>query len=172
MRANGRIHAMKFFLYFSRFSFLFSASVRAEPVCPNYTVVSPLHQEPQEESDSCTFAASRVVTTHYGSSRSQCQLVGRVVGRDCCLSDVFDDACHPDPPKWPSDVFNKHKLLYSTLRYLVSSPTGPPRFTEIVDEVCNHNRPIVSVASQLVYPDGPLLSPWWHAVVVDGYRQV
>ena len=160
---------MKFFVsgVFLIIGFLFSPSVQGETgSCPTYQIVSQLEEQPQEWIDWCTFAASRVITHHYGLSKSQCQLVGDVLGQSCCLGTVYDPACHPDPAKWPHDVFSKVGYIYSRLLYLVPSPTGPQSWADIVSEVCTNNRPLLAVASNASLPQ-----PNWHAVVVEGYQE-
>jgi hypothetical protein len=156
---------MKSFVSFFIIGFLFLVSVQAQAVCPNYKIVSPLNEQQQEEIDWCTFAASRVVTSHYGISKSQCQLVSDVVGQSCCASTGFNSACHPYPSKWPHDVFSKVNFTYDPLLYLVSSPTGPPDWEVIVSEICTNNRPLLSVASVLDISN-------WHAVVIEGYSNI
>jgi len=157
---------MKFFVSFLIFGFLFSVSVQALAVCPNYQVVSPLDEQPQQEVDWCTFAASRVVTTHYGLTKSQCELVGDVVGQSCCTNTGIP-ACHPDPPLWPHDVFDLSTVNFSYTPYIVSASALP--WEEILDEICGHNRPLLAVATPTwLYEEGPPY--YWHAVVVEGYR--
>lgn len=157
---------MKFFVSFLIFGFLFSVSVQALAVCPNYQVVSSLTIEKQKQKDAdwCTFAAVRVVTSHYGLTKSQCQLVEDAVNRPCCNVTTFDLACHPDPPLWPHDVFNSSTVNFSYTPYTAH----PLSWVEIVDEICGHNRPLLAVATPTwLYEEG---HPNWHAVVIEGYR--
>lgn len=156
---------VKFFVSFFIFGFIVSLSVQALAVCPNYQVVSPLEEQKQEEVDWCTFAATRVVTSHYGLTKSQCQLVGDVVGQDCCTN-TGNPACHPDPPLWPHDVFNSSTVHFSYTPYIVSASALP--WSKILDEICGHNRPLLAVATTTMLYEAH--TPNWHAVVVEGYR--
>jgi hypothetical protein len=136
--------------------------------CADYKIVSPLTEQPQVFSDWCTAAAVQVATTHYGITLSQCDLVGAAVSSICCpLSDHTpgnDPTCHP-AGIWPPEIFTTSMVnfKYVTLFYLTDSPTGPPSWTTIVDEICS-DRPMVSVASV------PSITIW-HTVVVEGFRR-
>lgn len=156
---------MKFFISFFIFSFLISISAQAQSTCPNYKIVSPLYEQPQEEVDWCTFAASRVATTHYGLMKSQCQLLGDVVGTSCCVGNS-PPACRPNSPIWPHDVFNSSTVNFSHTPYIATATPLP--WMEILDEICGHNRPLLAIATPTeLFEKG---KPNWHAVVVEGYR--
>ena len=171
---------MRSFVSLVIFSFLCSGSAEAqrsvsadaqpdphlELVCPPYAIVSPLYEQKQEVGDWCTFAASRVVTKYFGMTyQSQCELLERVVGRACCPVDDYE-SCHPEPPIWPAEVFDKVNVLYLTHPSLTSTALT---FAEIQDSICVRGRPIISVASLQKKPEGPLDEYNWHAVVVEGY---
>jgi hypothetical protein len=153
---------MKFIISCVIFSFLISISVQAQSRCSSYKVVVPLDEQLQEWVDWCTFAASRVVTSHYGLSKSQCELVSDVVGHPCCPPTDSDDACHPRLGTWPHDVFSKVDFRYKPLPYLETPPKGPPSWGDIVSEICDHNRPLLAVIATLD-------SRNWHTVVVEAY---
>lgn len=149
-------------------SLLVTTQVQAQS-CGDYKIVSPLTEQTQDFSDWCTAAAIRVTTSHYGRTFSQCDLVGFATGNSCCPISQHtpgnDPTCHPGSGMWPPEIFNTTMVNFSftPLYYLTSSPTGPPPWTQIQDEIC-HDRAMVSVAS-----DASLSSPNWHSVVVEGF---
>lgn len=143
----------------------FSWHVKAQ-ACADYRIVSPLHEQTQYFSDWCTAASVRVVTARYGSTLSQCELVGRAVGRNCCPPSEHtpgnDALCHP-PGIWPPAILTKTKYTFASLDYLADSPTGPPSWETIVNEICS-DRPMLSVASLTELNN-------LHTVVVEGFRR-
>jgi hypothetical protein len=83
-----------------------------------------------------------------------------VVGKPCCTNQT---GCHPNPGVWPDAIFNQFEYSYKPLYAKTNPPTGPPKWSDILTEICTHNRPLVSVAALL---DSTNL----HAVVIEAYR--
>jgi hypothetical protein len=152
---------MKFIVSFLLFGFLLSASVQAQANCPDYKMVSPpLEHQIQESGDWCSAASVRVVMSHFGTPKTQCQLMADAVGMPCCVNQT---GCHPSPTIWPHDIFNKINYTYTPLYSKTMPPTGPPSWADILREICINNRALVSIVA-------PLNSTNLHAVVIEGYR--
>jgi len=141
---------------------LLPVSVHAQGNCPSFKIVSPIENQKQQTSDWCSAAASRVAMSVFVQPpqlKSQCQLMADVLpGTNCCADET---GCHPRSGIWPHQIFDNNDYTYKPLEYHTTPPTAPPEWEDIVSEVCDNNRPLVSIIS--------IGGGIKHAVVVEGY---
>lgn len=150
--------------------------------CPAFKSLT-INKEKQKTDTWCGVATAKIAMDYVfyrGVAPEQCEVVSPIASGEpsdpqCptpapptlnCCDESYSYNCHCMKNRWPEEIFNSRGFSYLDPYLVPQSPIHAPlTWNEVIDELCDEDRPYISTIST-IFPGGGTNK---HSVIVHGY---